>query len=412
MRKAVTPLILFAGAFLGVLLLQKYSFVYQEYDGLFLMSGDYFRSMFQTSFPISGIVGDFLTQFFRFGLYAPIIVGLGVALAFLMLRSLLSRLSIGWDVLSAVLSCGLWVCIAFAPTAKRGVAVLLVIFALWLVSRFLPKRETLPLKPWIDILASALIVAGVFVFLGRNESLRQRETTSALRVAVAQGDWNRVLVIANPEACAADRSMMPLAFMALGEKGQLGMRLFDYPITSQTDFDFSGLDDSYETLFFKAFLYERLNCRNEALHNFFQLATIQEHGLSFMVLRQMVADNYLLGNYYLVRKYADVLSRSTLHAQYARHFLGLIESAPPRTDDGVAFRQAVPLISHDPLYNLILLESNGISSPSTVDRILCTLLLQGDLMRFNALFRMVEDRYETVPRYYRDVLNAGVTPAR
>lgn len=73
MKKILPPLIVFAGAFLGTLLLQKNCFVMQEYDGLFLLSGDYFSAMLRTPFPVSGIIGDFLTQFFRFGVYAPLI---------------------------------------------------------------------------------------------------------------------------------------------------------------------------------------------------------------------------------------------------------------------------------------------------------------------------------------------------
>ena len=128
MKKLVSPLILFAGAFLSTLLIQKDSFVLQEYEGLFLLSGDYFSTMLRTPFPLSGIIADFLTQFFRFGVYAPLIVAAAVTAAFFLTRSILRRFALYTDILPAALSCALWIAIAFAPTARRGVAAVLILF--------------------------------------------------------------------------------------------------------------------------------------------------------------------------------------------------------------------------------------------------------------------------------------------
>ena len=182
MKKILPPLIVFAGAFLGTLLLQKNSFVMQEYDGLFLLSGDYFSAMLRTPFPVSGIIGDFLTQFFRFGVYAPLIVAAGVCLAFLLVRSILGRFGLPGDLPAAALSCGLWVAVAFAPTARRGVAVVLILCLLWALSRLLPKRDARwPLPLWLNLAGTALLAAGAFLFIALNGTLQARERMATVR---------------------------------------------------------------------------------------------------------------------------------------------------------------------------------------------------------------------------------------
>lgn len=404
MRRWISPLILFAGAFLATLLLQQYTFVYQEFEGLFLCTPDYFSQAFREPLPLSSILADFLTQFFRLGVSAPLIVAAGVTLVFLLVCSILGRFSLGWDVPAAICACAYWIVVAFAPTAKTGVAVLLILLAVWLLSRLLPRRETKPLKAWIDLPVSALLAAGVFLFLSLNGSIRHWEKTSALRVAVTQADWNRVLEIATPEASAQDPTMMPFAFLALGEKGLLGQTLYNYPVESEADFDLAGIEDSHLTLFYKAFLYETLYCPNEAIHNLAQLATTQRHGQSFLVLRRLLQDNYLIGNYALAEKYCAILSRSTLHKKYVRYYREQMAQGTPYTPDSVEFCKSVPLITHNPLYNLTLLQANGIIAPAAVDRTLCTLLLQNDLQRFRALFLQVWDQSRPVPRYYQEAL--------
>jgi hypothetical protein len=405
MKKILPPLIVFAGAFLGTLLLQKNSFILQEYDGLFLMSRDYFTAMFRTPFPISGIIGDFLTQFFRFGIYAPLIVGGGVCLAFLLVRSILGRLSLSGNLIPAALSCGLWVVIAFAPTARRGVAIVLILCILWALSRLLPKRTARPLLPaWLELGGTVLLAGGVFLLIALNGTLRARERMATVRVAAVMSDWNGVLSVATPARTAVERELMPYAFLALGEKGRLGDELYKYPVRSRSDFDMSGLPEDYAHYFYNTMLYGTLQCPNEVIHSCFQLATYQEHGQSFLVLRRLLADYYAKGDYALAKKYAAVLSRSTLHAQYVRHFTERMAAGTPREPDSLAFRKTVPLLTRDPLSNLVMLGAGGVNAPASLDRILCSLLLDGDMENFRAVLNSARDRYPVLPRYYEEAL--------
>ena len=404
MKRFLSPLILFIGIFLVAQLCQPYTFIYQEQDGLFLWTGDYFTRMLRFPLPLSGIVGDYLTQFFRYQYVGPVIAALEGVLVFFLVRGILSRFRLGWDVLSALLACIAWVAMAFAPSAKTGVAILLLLLPVFLLSRLLPPAPTRPLKAWVEWGGTAVLVLGVGIFLALDSRIGSREKTSALRVSVIQSDWNALLSVATPEAVREDRSMLPFAMMALGGKGQLGDRIFDYDIQSEDDFDMADQEDSYVSLFFRGFLYEQLQCPNEAVHNFFQLATVQPHGQSFLVLRQLVSDHYRMGNFTLARKYLAILSRSSCNGRFVKYYEALLRKGVPREADSLAFRKTVPLMSHDPFYNLFTLDANGFRSQFLIDRVLCTLLLRDDLSKFKTLFLSVRDLYPVVPRYYQRAL--------
>jgi hypothetical protein len=190
----------------------------------------------------------------------------------------------------------------------------------------------------------------------------------------------------------------------LGEKGRLGDELYKYPVRSRSDFDMSGLPEDYAHYFYNTVLYGTLQCPNEVIHSCFQLATYQEHGQSFLVLRRLLADYYAKGDYALAKKYAAVLSRSTLHAQYVRHFTERMAAGTPREPDSLAFRKTVPLLTRDPLSNLVMLGAGGVNAPASLDRILCSLLLDGDMENFRAVLNSARDRYPVLPRYYEEAL--------
>ena len=107
-----------------------------------------------------------------------------------------------------------------------------------------------------------------------------------------------------------------------------------------------------------------------------------------MVLRQQVKEYYLLGNYALAEKYCKILSRSTAHGKFVAAYRKLMADGTPRTPDPPETSARMPLIGRNPLHNLLRL---SVDSPSdfTVDRLLCTFLLQRDLDRFAATFKTV-----------------------
>jgi len=58
------------------------------------------------------------------------------------------------------------------------------------------------------------------------------------------------------------------------------------------------------------------------------------------------------------------------------HFRAQAAKGEPQEPTPPAERAAIPVISHDPLYNLILLEKNGFDTPMLRDRLPITLLLR------------------------------------
>ena len=400
MKRFLPPALLFLGVFLVTLLAQKYTFVDQEQNGLFLLSRDYFAGRFAGPLPVSGILGDFLAQFFRFSFYAPAIVAAGVTVAFLLLRGTFRRLRVRWNWVPMVPAVALWIAVAFAHTPQRGVFLVLVCAGLWLLSRLLPAPKK-GKGGWIDAALCALLVAAGAGVIVLQPSLRRREILAETQYAVTLGNWDRVLAVATPERCAADETLTPLALLALGEKGMLGDRLFDYPVRGEDDFDCCDRSEE-ESAFFRVFLNERLGSNNEAVHALYQLAATREQGMSFLVLRQLLVDYYRLGDYALAEKYCAVLSRSLCHGPFVRRFRREMAAGKARTPDTPAARGVAPLASRDPLHHLYLLEAAGIHSPAAVDRILCTLLLRGETEAFRTLFDSVHKAGDPVPRYYQN----------
>jgi len=418
MKRLIVPILLFAGAFLSTWLFQRYTFIWQESDGLFLMTGDYFSKMFSGPWHIAGYLGDFLSQFFRYSFYAPFIVGAGVVLAFLMLRGILRKFKVTADLPSALLSCALWLVIAFAEGPARGTAIVLCIFVLWLLTRLLPKpgRE-LRLPSWLDLALCAACAAGCFIFIATNGKLKGRETVAEVRYHVSVSDWYSALTAATPAAADANPGILAPALLALGETGRLGDRLFSYDVRSEDDFDMVEQGDSYESLFFRSFLYSALGCPSEAVHNLSQLATLQPHGTSFLVLRQLILECFRAGDYGLVEKYCSVLERSTLNKAYVKYFREQMRAGTPHARDSVEFRKEVPLITHDPFYNLYLLEGRSPDTRAVQDRILCTLLLKGSLEGFRSMLMSSSYASGPLPVHYQEALlmggfeHEGITPA-
>ena len=418
MRRLTVPILLFAGAFLSTLLFQRYTFIWQESDGLFLMTGDYLSKMLSGPLRIASVLGDILSQFFRHSLYAPFIIGAGVTLSFLMLRGILRRLRLDADLPAVLLSCAFWLVIAFSEGPMPGAAIFLCILVLWLVTRLIPKpRKWLKPPFWLDLAACALSVCGCFVFLACNGKLKGRETVAEVRYHVSVSDWDSALAAATPAAAQAQPGILATALLALGEKGLLGERLFSYDVRSEDDFDMVDQGDSYESLFFRSMLYSTLGCPNEAVHNLSQLATLQPHGTSFLVLRRLILEHYRAGDYGLVEKYCKVLEKSTLNREYVEYFRGLMRTSEPHARDSAGFRKDVPLITHDPFYNLYLLEGSSPNPRAVQDRILCTLLLKGNLEGFHSMLMSSQYASGPLPKHYQEALvmggfgHEGITPA-
>ena len=287
---------------------------------------------------------------------------------------------------------------------------LIVAFAVTLVyvllAAILPKKARIPV-------AAGMALAFVLVVL--SPGVRRTERWSRVKQDAIYGIWDDLLRTATPAVCEKDPEMTPFALLALSGKGQLGDRMFTYPVFEENDLDmvlYDGKAEYYTSLLFKYCLYQYLGCYNEAIHNLYQWATQLRDGMGYVVLRRLTELYYLQGNFVLMEKYCRILDESLFHGPFVRHFRALAAQETPQEATPADVRAQIPVISHDPLYNLLLLQSNGFDSPLSQDRLLATLLLKRQRESFLQAMDSLGDRYDRIPRHFQEaLLYWGVRPA-
>jgi hypothetical protein len=168
--------------------------------------------------------------------------------------------------------------------------------------------------------------------------------------------------------------------------------------------DYDGNAEYYTSLLFKAALYQHLGCYNEAVHNYCQWATQLNKGTGFVVLRKLVEMYCLLGDYTLMEKYCRVLDHSLLHRSYVKYYRAQAAQGEAHATEPAAVRSAIPVISHDPLYNLLQLESAGIHAASSADRTLATILLRGNPAQFRSVLERLGPSYERIPKHFQEAM--------
>lgn len=290
-------------------------------------------------------------------------------------------------------------------------AALLVALAVTLVyllfSFFLPGKARIPL-------ASGMLLAAVIVVF--SPGVRRTERWSRVKRDAIYGVWDDLLRTATPAVCEKDPEMTPFALLALSGKGQLGEKMFTYPVFEENDLDmvlYDGKTEYYTSLLFKYCLYQYLGCYNEAIHNLYQWSTQLKDGMGYIVLRRLAELYYLQGNYVLMEKYCRILDESLFHGAFVRHFRTLAAQGTPQEATPVDVRAQIPVIDHDPLYNLLLLESNGIHSPLSGDRLLATLLLRRQREAFLQAVQRFQGDDARIPAHFQEaMLFWGVRPAR
>lgn len=425
MKKCLVPLLLFAAVFVVSWQCQPFTLICQEYEGLFLNTPDAWARAFSQPWPLSGVASDFLIQFYRDPLYGALITAALVVLAFLLGRATLRRVGLPWDLIPTLGAGALWFFLSRADGPKVAVAVVLVLLGLWLLSMLLFSREKAPWRTW-DAVLSAVLVLAASALVVFDPVVQRNERFARVKRDALYGVWDDLLKTVPPEVAREDPELTPFALLALSGKGELNARMDSYPVYDENDLDmvyYDGNKEYYTSLLFKACLYQYLGCYNEAIHNYYQWATQLRHGTGFVVLRRMVELYYLQGNYTLMEKYCRILERSSANGAYVRHFrtqaslasaaasaasgssaafgtpqassatsgssadLGTPQASasdasadlgtPQVAAEAPAVRAAIPVISHDPLYNLILLEKNGFHSPMLEQRLPATLMLRG-----------------------------------
>lgn len=388
MKKWIVPLLLFAAVFFVSWLYQPFTLICQEYEGLFLNAPDYWTRAFGQPWPISGIVSDFLIQFYRDPVYGALITASLLVLAFLLLRGVLRSFRLSLELIPALGAGVLWFLLARASGPKMAVAVVLVLLLVFVGSKILrfawnDMHDGL-VRGWKwDVPAAVLLVLAAGACVVLDPVVQRTERYSRVKRDALYGVWDDLLKTVPPSVAEKDPELLSFALLALSGKEQLDEKIQNYPVYEENDLDmiyYDGVREYAGSLLFKACLYQYLGCYNEAIHNYFQWATQQEKGTSFIVLRRLVELYCLQGNYPLMEKYCRVLERSSANGAYVRHFRaqaakGLAEGLAQQPTPA-AERAAIPVISHDPLYNLLLLGREGFTSPMLEERVGPTLFLR------------------------------------
>ncbi|MBO4590369.1 MAG: hypothetical protein J5698_05310 [Bacteroidaceae bacterium] len=350
MKKILPPIVLFLCVFALLQCSIPYTLLSWEENGLFLHTPDWRQQVMSGSWPVLTYVSSWIVQFFHYPLAGAALIALGVALIFLLLWMLLRKV----------------------------------------------RKVT-------GFVFAALLVAGVWI-LGTNKEIRGNERWAKLEYMAQRQKWDKVLSIATPERAKEDRRLLPYALLALSEKGELGNRMFSYPIEGVGDFVFSDWH-SRESGFFNSLFYESLGSLNEAVHQTFQSATYLPHGASFGMLRRLVLLSRKQGNDVLADKYATILNQSTLH-----HYSIDVRAKSSREGSSESLGAAKSLsakasvVTHDVFFNVGQLLAEGHFTQANVDRFLCMALANRDLKLFYRALLLYADIKRPLPTYYQEAL--------
>lgn len=403
MKRVLIPGALAVAVFCITFLVQRYTFICQEYNGLFLLTPDYFRQVFRDPLPVSRLIGSFLVQFYRFSIYAPLIFAAILTGIFLLLRAILRTLGLEADLPAAAGACTAWYFSALADSPATGIAILLGLCILLPVSRLLRPKTRKKLHPLPDIAASLLVIGACTLLLCLSGKVRDKENLARLEHGAAYGDWDLILRTATPEETLELPHELPYALLALARQGRLGDRMFSYPVQGPEDFLDEG-EETFEAYLLRSVLYESLGCANESIHQLYQSTTYLPFNTSFLTLRRLIQAYCATGEYALARKYCEILSRSTLHGQYIRFFDETLEKGTAREPDPPEHSAVEPLVSTSLSYNIARIEAAGIHSPISSHVFLCLLLAEPDLDLFVKALENSGTPRERLPVHYQEAL--------
>ena len=252
---------------------------------------------------------------------------------------------------------------------------------------------------WCEL---AVIVAGCVFGV---KYCYQKNTEHFLRMdrAVEHGDWDEVLKVAD-ELEQWSREEFFYVSLALASKGELGEKLFNYPVWGIGCLYLPrGLE--YHVSVVGSEFYYRLKIPNEALHWTLQAAIASPMGINFRTLKRLVDLNIQKGDQRLADKYLSVMEQTMLNGKWIRNRRALMQASQTERvlpDDRIDF-----FIGGRPfLSDMARVLDAGRSPEMTLDYILCGLLLNKDLSKFCQLFahfyRVTDGK--KIPKAYEEAI--------
>ena len=409
-KNRLIPLLLFAAVFCVSQFARPYSLIQLENCGLFLLTPDWFREVLDGPHPVSELVSSFLVQFYDIPVVGALIAAAIIALVYWAADRILGRFRLPFHRLVALVAALLcWVFTAGQDSILPVVHIMLCAVLAGLVSSLIRPRQEKPARRWELPVAFVLVLAAAF-FLVTDSEIKDAERLAKVQVNARRLRWDKVLEAATPEASASDPRLMPFAFLALGEKGELGDRLFKYPVSGPRDFDMEG-DNSLTGCLFNSLLSESLGLPNEAIHHIFQYSCHLPHGMSHLSLYQLMRYNAAKGDYTMVRKYAGILKRNPKNYSAARGILRRYASTADVADTLGHSSATARMVTNNPQYNLAQLSVLGKGSGISINRFLCYQLLLGDIEGFRDSFEALGWEGPVPVHYQEALMLAGVEPA-
>ncbi len=334
-NRIVVPAAIFGIVWYVTLPILRYTILLQEQKGLFLFTPDYFRQTFANPWPITRLISDFLVQFYQnAGTGAAIIAGI-VTAEYLLVCSIFRLPSSGKrfgvhsfrQIFGAAAALGTWCLIAHSPSLHPAVIVLVFTDIAALIFAFILRNAPKPEAScwWQGAVAILFVICGAAHIIS-NKKIREEERWYAVEYLVRCHDWDVTLAIATPQVCIEDISFVPYALLALNAKGQLGERLYDYPITGEESFG-DICDGTWSSCSLNSVIYETIGCPNEAIHMAFQMGMGMDHGTSLGLLRQLIRLEIENGDYALAIKYAEILGRSPANRKIAANAIKMAKDA-------------------------------------------------------------------------------------
>lgn len=410
-KKLLITIFLFAAVFCVALTMQHYSMMLQRWQGLFLLTPDWFREVFSQPFPVSHLTASFLVQFYDISFVGALVTGLLVVVIFLCTDVILSRFALPFHSLVSLLAaCACWCIAAHAPTNTALVAMALCSSVLALLSLALNRRLLPSGRRW-EVPAAVIVILVASASVAFSPDVRKAERMAKVQVCACISDWSGLLEAASPQEARKDEVLMPFAFLALGEQGRLGDMLFKYPVEGPEDFDMTG-DNSAVGSWFNSILNERMGSYNEAIHHIFQYSCHLPHGTSHISLLLLVRYNAASGHYSMVRKYAAILSRNPMSRSSVRKMVSGISSLEDVRDTSAVSNAEARVVTNNPAFNIGQFHLEGLSSRFLSDRFLCYALLNGDLSGFRTAFDALDWSECRIPVHYQEaLLLAGADPS-
>lgn len=253
---------------------------------------------------------------------------------------------------------------------------------LWIGLAYWGKRILKKGKRVFYLCELAVIVAGC-VF-GVNYCY-QKNTEYFLRMDLAaeRGDWEEVLNVAEHSEQWSREGFFYVS-LALANRGELGEKLFRYPVWGIGCLYLPRSLDYHISVVGSEFYY-RLKVPNEAMHWTLQASIASPMGINFRTLKRLVDINIQKGDNRLADKYLAIMENTVVHEAWIRNRRALMQAAQTERvlpNDKIDF-----FIGGRPfLSDMARVLDAGRSPEMTLDYILCGLLLNKDLSKFCQLF--------------------------